>query len=498
MCDEKLTLDIAKAIKEKGGRAFYVGGRNRNFFMKANGHSYAEKEDKDIDMEIYFLSKEELIKILSSFGEIDFVGKSFGVFKLKHSDIDIALPRKEKQAKVLHNEKTIILPYPCNNVDQIEIKEIYPDYKIIIRPNEIFSHKDFIVISDPFLPYSEACKRRDFTINSILIDILSEAVIDPFNGVDDIKRGIIRATNEKAFIEDSLRVYRAVQFAARFMFTIDEKTKNLCKRIDLSSLPKERVYTELLKLLMKAPKPSIGLEYMRELGILKYHPLLQELVNCPQEASNHPEGSVWNHTLMVIDEAARKKEQSNNPIVFMFSALLHDIGKPATTKVNEFGKIVSYDHDKKGKELAIAYLETITDDKKLISEIATLVEHHMKPIFYYNSKDNISDGAFRKLSTKVDLKELILLSTCDRLGRTEIDIKKEESELLWFKDRCKYLNILEEKPKPIITGKLLLQMGYLPGLKIGEIIKMAYQIQLEKNWNQKQLTEFISHKYPIP
>lgn len=496
MFEEKLVIEISKAIREKGGRAFFVGGKNRNHFMKQMGYPFVEKEDKDIDIEVYFLSKETLSQILSSFGEVDYVGKSFGVFKLKHTNIDVALPRKEIQAKVIHEAKNIILPRLCEYNDRAEIEEIYPDYQIKVCPEESFGHKDFIVIPDPFLSYLKACERRDFTINSIMVDVLSGEIIDPYNGVQDIKKGIIRATNKKAFIEDSLRVYRAIQFAARFMFTIDEDTKNLCKQVNLSTLPKERVYTELEKLLLKSQKPSIGFEYMKELGVLHYHPLLQTLVNCPQEPSHHPEGSVWNHTMMVIDEAAKRKEQSKNPLVFMWSALLHDIGKPATTEVKE-GKITSYGHDKKGKELAIAYLKTITEDKKLISEVATLVEHHMKPILFHKSKDTISDGAFRKLSTKVDLKELILLSACDRLGRMKIDIKKEESELLWFEKRCTNLNILEGKPEPIVTGKLLLSLGYEPGPKMGEIIRMAYKIQLEKDWNQEQLTKFILKQYPI-
>lgn len=220
----------------------------------------------------------------------------------------------------------------------------------------------------------------------------------------------------------------------------------------------------------------------------------KSLVNCPQEPSHHPEGSVWNHTMMVIDEAAKRKEQSKNPIVFMWSALLHDIGKPATTEVKE-GKITSYGHDKKGKELAIAYLKTITEDKKLISEVATLVEHHMKPILFHKSKDTIKDGAFLKLATKVNLKDLILLSTCDRLGRLGVDVEQEEREMLWFKNRCERLNILEDKPHPIITGKLLLTLGYKPGPRMGKIIKEAYQMQLKNNWGQEQLVNFVK-QYP--
>lgn len=488
-----LVLEIAKAIKSQGGRAFFVGGKTRNDLMRQMGY-LVEKNDKDIDIEVYFLPKDILAKILSQFGEVNFVGKAFGVFKL-NNNIDIALPRKEIQGKINHNEKTIILPRTLNDVDLIQIKERYPDYQIKICPHVPFGHKDFIIISDPFLSYREACKRRDFTINSILVDIITKEIIDPYNGIQDIKKGVIRATNPKAFIEDALRVYRAVQFAARFGFTIDDDTKELCRQVDLSCLPKERVYAELEKLLLLSKKPSIGFNYMKELGVLRYHPLLQALVDCPQDPTHHPEGSVWNHTMMVIDEAAKRKDQSKNPTAFMWAALLHDIGKPATTEVRD-GKITAYNHDKKGKDLAIAYMKTLTDDKKLISEVAALVEHHMKPMFYQKSKDTIKDGAFLKLATKVNLKDLILLSTCDRLGRLGVDVEQEEREMLWFKNRCERLNILEDKPHPIITGKLLLTLGYKPCPRMGKIIKEAYQMQLKNNWGQEQLVNFVLKQYP--
>lgn len=497
MRDERLAVEIAKVVQEKGGRTFYVGGKNRNHFMKKIGQPYAEQTDKDIDLEVYFVPKEELADILSSFGEVDFIGKSFGVFKLKHSDLDIALPRKEVQAKMLHSRKTIVVPRPLPLSDQSELEAKYPRYSIEVSSAVSYGHKDFAVVSDPFLPFEEACKRRDFTINSILIDVLSGDVIDPFDGVSDIRKGMIRATNPKAFMEDSLRVYRAVQFAARFQFSIDETTKHLCRQVDLSFLPKERVYGELEKLLMKSPKPSVGLSYMKELGMLRYHSLLESLVDCPQEPTHHPEGSVWNHTLMVVDEAAKRKHESKNPVSFMWAALLHDIGKPVTTEKNDQGKITSYGHDKAGKELAVEYLKTLTDDKKLLEEVGSLVEHHMKPILFYKTKDTIQDGAFRRLSTKVDLKELILLSSCDRLGRGEIDRNKEKKELLWFQSRCENLKVLGQKPTPIITGKLLLQLGFSSGPKMGEIIKTAYDMQLEKDWNQEQLTAYVLNKYKL-
>lgn len=495
MTDEKLAVEIGKAVKAKGGRTFYVGGVNRNRFLKKFGYSCAES-NKDIDLEIYFIDKQTLINILSRFGEIDFVGKSFGIFKLKHSNLDIALPRREMPAKILHDKQIILVPNPLLPEEELEIKNRYPAYEIVVSPSTVFGHKDFIVIPDSFMSFKEAAERRDFTMNSIMVDVLSGEVLDPFNGVRDIKNRLIRATNPKAFVEDSLRVYRAIQFSARLNFHIEENTKRLCQQVDLSSLPKERVYAELEKLLMKSEKPSIGLRHMEELGIFRYHPLLKTMLDCPQEPSHHPEGSVWNHALMVVDEAAKRKHKSKNPTAFMWAALLHDIGKPATTEVRD-EKITTYNHDKKGKELAVDYLKTITDDKRLISEVATLVEHHMKPIFYQKSKDTIKDGAFLKLATKVNLKDLILLSTCDRLGRLGVDVEQEKRKMLWFKNRCERLNILEDKPHPIITGKLLLTLGYKPGPRIGKIIKEAYQIQLEENWDEKQLTDFILNQYPV-
>lgn len=427
----RIIIEIAKKIKNAGGTAFYVGGRNRDLLL-------GKDMIKDIDIEVFGLEKEKLENILNEINvEINFVGKHFGVYKVKGYNIDISLPRKE----------------------------------VSTGPG----HKDFKIIIDPYISVEEACERRDFTINAILIDILTGEIIDPFNGVEDIKNKIIRSTNEKAFIEDPLRVYRAIQFAARFNFKIEEKTKELCKKIDLSSLPKERVYEELKKMLLKSQKPSIGLNYMKELKVIKYFPLLENLINCPQDPLHHPEGDVWNHTLLVVDEAAKVKHLSKNPEVFMFAALLHDIGKPETTIVKE-GKVTSYNHDKKGEEIAIDFLK---DNKKIINEISILIKYHMQPIMFYNNKNQIKDSAFRRLATKVDLKELSLLSMCDRLGRKNINREKELKAVKWFNDKCNELNILKQRPEPIVTGKDLIKLGLKPGPIFGKILKKAFDLQME-------------------
>lgn len=485
-----LLSNLIETIHKKGGRTFYVGGCVRNKIMKNLGHTV---EETDIDLEVYGIPKEELGEILSSFGKVNFVGKAFGVFKLSLPDmekeIDIALPRREILGRKIEKDKVIILP--SDEAVNI-VRDMYPEYQIKICPNERFGHKDFLIISDPYLSFIEGASRRDFTINAILMDALTGEIIDPFGGVEDIKKKVIRATSPKAFIEDPLRVYRAIQFAGRFGFRIDEETKSLCRQTNTSTLPKERIYKEVEKLLIKSPRPSIGLRYMEELGILSKFPLLEEMVGCPQDPDHHPEGSVWEHTLMVVDEAAKQKHKSKDPISFMWAALLHDIGKPQTTSLVQ-GRITSYGHDKVGGELAVEFLKTLTDEKKLLSSVRTLVENHMKPILFYQVRDSIKEGAFRRLALKVDLDELSLLSLCDRLGRKGVDKESELTEWRWFVDKYKSMVC---KPSPIITGKLLISLGYSPGPMIGKIIKDCFEKQLD-GWGEKELVDYVLQHYPL-
>ena len=211
---------LASKVKEKGGRAFYVGGYVRDLLLNI--------PNKDIDIEVHGIAEKDLVAILNEIGEVDYYGRSFGIYALRHEDIEVALPRSEK---VLGT-----------------------------------GHRDFEISVDPDMGYKNAALRRDFTINALMMDVLSHEILDYFNGTDDLNKGIIRHVNDVSFVEDPLRVYRAAQFASRFGFKIDERTVELCRGIDTFVLSKERIEEELKKALLKAERAEIFFECLKEMN----------------------------------------------------------------------------------------------------------------------------------------------------------------------------------------------------------------------------------------
>jgi len=190
--------------------------------------------------------------------------------------------------------------------------------------------------------------------------------------------------------------------------------------------------------LMVDEKPSIYFnDFINKQDICGKYPyiLLRCLLNTPQSPEHHPEGNVWNHTMLVLDNAAKVKNLSENPRAFMWSALLHDLGKVTTTKVRK-EKITSYDHDKVGAELSREFLETLTGDIQLIKLVATLVRWHMQILFV--AKD-LPFGDVKQMSQEISIKEIALLSQCDRLGRGEMSedkIKEEKENVKAFIRKC--------------------------------------------------------------
>ena len=243
-------LSLARAIHDAGGRALLVGGCVRDELMGA--------QPKDWDVEVYNLDAAHLREILDQFGPVDIVGEAFTVYKLGQH-LDVSIPRRERKSGR--------------------------------------GHKGFVIEGDPSMSVAEATRRRDFTINAILEDPLTGELIDPFDGRRDIEQRVLRAVSKDTFAEDSLRVLRAAQFAARFEFDIEPETVELCRAIDLSDLPAERIWGEIEKLLLRALRPSIGLEWLRRLGAIeKLFPEIQSLIGVPQDPEWHPEGDVFVHT----------------------------------------------------------------------------------------------------------------------------------------------------------------------------------------------------------
>jgi tRNA nucleotidyltransferase (CCA-adding enzyme) len=287
--------------------------------------------------------------------------------------------------------------------------------------------------------------------------------------------------DRSTFGDDSLRVLRAVQFAARFEFMLDDDTAALCRRIPLDDLPPERVWSEIEKLLLRAERPSIGFALALDLGVIdQVLPEMRPLVGCEQEPEWHPEGDVWTHTLMVIDQARTLNEDLDRPrlITVMLGAVSHDLGKPATTAVID-GRIRSLEHEEQGVAPTIALLDRLNiytiDGYDVRAQVVGLVAQHLKPGMFYKA-DNVSDGAFRRLAQKVDLELLARVARADCLGRTG---GFDCSAMDWFLERARKLGVEHQPPSPLVLGRHVLALGIEPGPRVGELLKQVYEKQLD-------------------
>ncbi|NCC87736.1 MAG: HDIG domain-containing protein [Clostridia bacterium] len=195
------------------------------------------------------------------------------------------------------------------------------------------------------------------------------------------------------------------------------------------------LYDNISSQLFEHEKPSIYLNEIYEMPAFSIYPfdMLKNIKNTKQSPKYHPEGDVWNHTMLVIDEAAKVKNQSKNQPVFMWAALLHDIGKPITSK-NKKGKITSYDHDKVGARLSKEFLSKFTQDEVFMSEVSWLIRYHMHILFVAN---NLPFADLKGMKLNTDINEVALLGLCDRLGRGNSNIAEEKANIQKFLDKCK-------------------------------------------------------------
>ena len=397
---------------------------------------------KDFDVEVFGVTPEALRPLLERIGRVDAVGESFSVYKV--AGLDVSLPRRESKTGR--------------------------------------GHKGFQVDGDPNLSAREAARRRDFTINAISCDPLSGELVDPFNGQADLAGRRLRVVDPNTFSDDSLRVLRALQFAARFNLEVDADTRALLSGIALDDLPSERIWGEVEKLLLLAPRPSIGLALARDLGIVhRLWPELEALVDCPQEPEWHPEGDVWIHTLMVVDQARTRLDGLDRgpAVAMMLGAICHDLGKPATTAFMD-GRIRSPGHEEGGVAPATSFLDRLNvhtlDGYDVRRAVLGLVAHHLKPSMFRKSPTPVSDGAFRRLAQKVDLELLARFAKADCHGRTgEFDC----SAIDWFLDRARALGVEHQPPPALVMGRHLLELGMKPGPELGAVLKAIYERQLD-------------------
>ena len=425
---------IAEVVRQAGGRALIVGGWVRDRLLGL--------ESKNIDIEVFGVPADRLRTLLESFGRVEEVGASFQVYKV--GDIDISLPRRDSKSGR--------------------------------------GHRGFAVSGDPSMSLEEAARRRDFTINAISWDPLTEEYLDPFHGREDLDRRLLRIVDPTTFPDDSLRVLRAVQFVARFELALDAATRELCRTIPLDDLPAERVWAEIEKLLF-ARRPSVGLAVALDLGVVeKLFPELFALVGCEQEPEWHPEGDVWVHTLQVVDQARTRIDDLPRPqaITIMLGALAHDVGKPATTAFID-GRIRSIDHEEQGVAPAAAFLDRLNihtiDGYDVRRQVLGMTAQHLKPGMWFKVRDEVGDGAFRRLAQKVDLELLARLAKSDCLGRQPGTFNCEAMD--WFLERARALGVEHRPPGPILLGRHLQELGVKPGPRMGEILRAVYEQQLD-------------------
>src|SRR5262249_55767131 len=270
---------------------------------------------------------------------------------------------------------------------------------------------------------------------------------------------------------------------ARFEFALDERTRRLCREIPLDDLPAERIWGEIEKLLLRARKPSIGLALALDLGVIdRLFPELKALVGCEQEPEWHPEGDVWVHTLQVVDRARERIDDLERPqqLAIMLGAVCHDFGKPATTAFVD-GRIRSIDHEERGVAPAAAFLDRLNvhsiDGYDVRSQVLGFTAQHLKPGMWLKVRDEVGDGAFRRLAQKVDLELLARLAKADCLGRQPGTF--DCTAMDWFLERARSLGVEHRPPAPILLGRHLLDLGMKPGPRVGEILKAVYELQMD-------------------
>lgn len=423
-------LTLAESVRKAGGRALLVGGCVRDALLGTDPGDY--------DFECYGLGEEELVRILSGKFELDLVGASFGVIKLKHLDIDVSLPRRETKLGL--------------------------------------GHRAFSTECDPSLVLEEASARRDFTVNAIYADPLTGEILDPWGGRADLEDGVLRHVSEH-FREDPLRVLRGMQFVARFDLVPAAETLSVCRTMESEGLPGERLFGEWTKLLVKGKRISAGLEFLRDTGWVRYYPELERLIGCPQDPHWHPEGDVWNHTLICLDNfaGARGGETERENLIVGLAVLCHDFGKPFTTFYDrKRRRLRSLGHDEAGVAPAREFLGRLTNEERIFKEVLPLVKLHMRP--YSLWQNGCGDGAVRRLAAEV--------GRIDRLVRVEAADKGMENGELpkfcrWLLARASDLEIADSKPKPILQGRDLIAEGMKPGREFGIILEKAYEAQLD-------------------
>ncbi len=443
------TLDaILRDIESAGGKVFFVGGYVRDYLMSEHWESH------DIDLEIFCFDIERLKQVLIKYGNVSEVGKSFGILKLDIlNDVDFALAREE--VKTGHG------------------------------------HQDFEIELFDELDIQRAAKRRDFTINAMYLEYATHKIHDPYHGRDDLKEKLLRMVSDETFKEDPLRVLRLAQFISRFNFKAEEKTQAECERIvakgELKFLSDERIFNEYNKMLM-GDYPSNGIKFLRDINGLLHQ--VQVLDSTPQRLDYHPEGNVLNHTMMVVDLASLVKQKAANPSYFMWANFLHDIGKAVVTTAD----LHAPNHSGVGSVIFEEELAHLIKSKEMNKYLKVMIQEHMS-LMNMARKSNQEYNYLKllhKIEGVVSLDELVLLTKCDKLGRSR-EGYHDYKLLTGFVGEMVELHG-KSALKPFIRGRDLLDWGIKNHKEYSNILNTAYDMQL-RGMQEPEIVKIIRGRY---
>lgn len=431
-------LNIAHAVRDAGGRALIVGGGVRDRLLGAHaGH--------DTDIELFGIDETAATRVLAAFGRVIPVGRAFGVLRVAGLDIDFSLPRVTSSSAGMRGDLT----------------QAIPD-----------------------LDFANAARRRDLSINAMGLDPLTEEILDPLGGRDDLRQGRLRAADATLFGEDPLRGLRVARFAARLQMRADDELKALCAQLDLNAVAPERVFDEWRKLLRQAQVPSLALSFLEETGLLRAFPALHALIGVAQDKRYHPEGDVWVHTLMVLDVASSLRIGDSTDDALMFAALCHDLGKPTTTVHDEgSGRIRSIAHEHVGVDITREFLAAMRAPQDLVRCVAALVEDHLVPAQF--PPQGAGRAAYRRLARRLhdagaSMELLERVARADQWGRTTADARSRVFAAGdEFLARAAAFEVKHDAPSDAVQGRHLIARGQQPGPGFSALLKRCRELQDE-------------------
>lgn len=421
---------------------------------------------KDFDVEVFGGSLQQVEDVLREFGEVDTFGASFGVLSFKMAGLDVAF-----------------------------------DFSVPRRDRKVAAgHKGFMTEFDPTMTFKEAANRRDFTVNAVGWDFVKGDFVDPFNGRGDLKSKTLRVVNPVTFVEDPLRVLRGFQFVSRFGLTPTSEFFVLAQSMAhlQEELPKDRVREEWFKW-AKGTHQLKALQVLSETGWLPSE--LSNLVGLPQDPRWHPEGGVFTHTGLVCEAAAKRLRKGlvhpNQRNELVFAALCHDLGKVSTTVVTEnrylgfVESVTSAGHAEAGVPLAESLMKKLGMPQELTKTVMVLTKEHMTVAE--------TPKAVRRLSVRlgdVPLKLWAQLVVCDASGRACGEVVPEfVTKAL---ELAETLKVTESPVKPLVTGDMLMQLGFVQGRKLGEVKALVFEAQLDGAFETaEEGLEFVRREFGV-